>query len=140
MWDYVFLECWSQFFSQISRELSASRAPRLLLKYGLLEQFVAGSAPAIFFGNWLQDCTKVQTILVLPHPLHYFLVVNLSLSLTFKSYGRRQTPTYGTEMFVSLESVAKDSTECEGELTPYTPGSPTPRAAAVTNPAVSNFR
>ena len=46
----------------------------------------------------------------------------------------------GTEMFVSLESVAKDSTECEGELTPYTPGSPTPRAAAVTNPAVSNFR
>lgn len=40
MWDYVFLECWSQFFSQISRELSASRAPRLLLKYGLLEQLL----------------------------------------------------------------------------------------------------
>ena len=64
----------------------------------------------------------------------------VSLSLKLTSYGRRQTPTYGTEMFVSLESVAKDSTECEGELTPYTPGSPTPRAAAVTNPAVSNFR
>ena len=105
-----------------------------------LRKCVAGSAPAIFFGNWLQECTNVQTILVLPHPLHYFLVVNLSLSLNLTSYGRRQMPTYGIEMFVSLESVAKDSTECEGELTPYTPGSPTPRAAAVTNPAVSNFR
>ena len=104
------------------------------------DNFVAGSAPAIFFGNWFQECTNVRTTLVLPHPLHYFLVVNLSLSLKLKSYGRRQMPTYGTEMFVSLESVAKDSTECEGELTPYTPGSPTPRAAAVTNPAVSNFR
>ena len=92
------------------------------------------------FRELVKECTNVQTILVLPHPLHYFLVVNLSLSLNLTSYGRRQTPTYGTEMFVSLESVAKDSTECEGELTPYTPGSPTPRAAAVTNPAVSNFR
>ena len=35
----------------------------------------------------------------------------VSLSLKLTSYGRRQTPTYGTEMFVSLESVAKDSTE-----------------------------
>ena len=105
-----------------------------------MSQIVAGSAPAIFFGNWFQECTNVRTTLVLPHPLHYFLVVNLSLSLNLTSYGRRQMPTYGTEMFVSLESVAKDSTECEGELTPYTPGSPTPRAAAVTNPAVSNFR
>ena len=43
----------------------------------------------------------------------------VSLSLKLTSYGRRQTPTYGTEMFVSLESVAKDSTECEGELTAY---------------------
>ena len=63
----------------------------------------------------------------------------VSLSLKLTSYGRRQTATYGTEMFVSLESMAKDSTSARVSSLP-TPGSPTPRAAAVINPTVSNFQ
>ena len=120
--------------------MSKTGSKCLIEKVYKSNEFCSRQCPSYLFRELVKECTNVQTILVLPHPLHYFLVVNLSLSLNLTSYGRRQMPTYGTEMFVSLESVAKDSTECEGELTPYTPGSPTPRAAAVTNPAVSNFR